>query len=403
MQNRAADVLVVAWSASQAVPEWLKILGTVVHEGRTVEEARARVSRDVHSSFKDHLQQLYGDSMPDGDASCKAAAACWLNYLTADSVPADANPKQGTVLRDFDVLSLCDTHAQWYTHIPGCARSLEENLRNFAKAYKRVLFLGVSMGGFGALSHAHIADTVVVFGPQTDLRRSHLRPGASGSSELHAAYTSLLVNVKAALFQGTRIEYHVAVDEHLSYARLLPLPTTSFVVHIIQARIARVLEAEGILSNLLIDMIGELQDDSCLRPWPESIGFANRPDNEAVPDVAWQWSDAQNLKCAIARWDLGGRMSRLLATPHELSVTIQSAPCCNDWFCQRCHSYNNSWDAVCTSCKVTGRQAWCGKSRATNPAVEISYMLEVLCQARSLLCCMSCVRRKPRLALLALR
>merc|ERR1719343_1530852 len=94
-------------------------------------------------------------------------------------------------VRDFDVLSLCDTNAQWYLDSKERLElGLEAKLAKLTARYRRVILIGVSMGGFGALSHAHLADTVAVFGPQTDLNISHLRPGLD-PEELKAATARL--------------------------------------------------------------------------------------------------------------------------------------------------------------------------------------------------------------------
>ncbi|CAE8625995.1 unnamed protein product, partial [Polarella glacialis] len=182
------DVLVVAFAASQGEPEWLGSLGQVASGKVPLSEAKERIVREPVGSFSKIYEDLLGFDRPAQEpkakgAACRLSAAAWLDPPgSALGGPAREPPPPGDseLLASFDVLSLCDTNAQWYCDAPERLNlEVEAKLKELVKKYRRVLFLGVSMGGFGALSNAHLAHTVAVFGPQIDLAVSHLRPGFS--------------------------------------------------------------------------------------------------------------------------------------------------------------------------------------------------------------------------------
>lgn len=359
-------VLVVAFAASQAVPEWLGILGQLGTGEHFVEGARARFPRTPARSFADLYREAHGTPLQDGDgAALKASETMWRDFCRADT---DAErdrmrASDGSArLKDFDVLCLCDTSVQWYRNDEGSCVDLGTRLQDLATHYERVVFLGVSMGGFGALLHAPLADTVAVFGPQTDLCRSHLRPGMGGAAEVEKLSASMRASVRTALAQGTRIQYHVALEDHLVYARLLPLPQSALVVHPVAGRVARLLERVGILAPLLVDMIAEVQESTCARPWPDSVSFAEAGYGEAAcrgdeaaygsatPPVAWNWSDACSRKLQVAKWEVYGGMSLVLTTPWELSLLSRSPPKPGDWFCARCGGRSEEDCIACRAC-----------------------------------------------------
>merc|ERR1719336_517375 len=233
----------------------------------SIEDARQRIVREPQRSFRDLYQEIHGSvpAQADGEAG-KAAATLWYEYLNANFVETlgkgQAHDTKASRVKDFDILSLCDTNAQWYCDTDMLELGVEAKLQGLVSQYRRVLFLGVSMCGFAALKFSHLADTVAVFGPQVDLRISHSRPGFL-PEELAAASTCLQQNVARALKRGTRFEYHVASEDHLVYARLLPLPVGALIVHPIEGRIARVMERASVLAPLLVDLLAELQGASC--------------------------------------------------------------------------------------------------------------------------------------------
>ncbi|CAK9065422.1 Leucine-rich repeat-containing protein 1 (LANO adapter protein) (LAP and no PDZ protein) [Durusdinium trenchii] len=158
------DVLVVAFAASQGEPEWLGVLSQV-HAGQvSVAEAEAQISLENLGTFSELHRRLHGTTVGDGEDEVEQlASTAWL------LAPPHHSGRNGEVLEDFDVLSLCDTAAQWYADTAEREQlHVESKLKEIAQEYRRVILLGVSMGGFGALSNSHLANSVLVFGPQTD-------------------------------------------------------------------------------------------------------------------------------------------------------------------------------------------------------------------------------------------
>eukprot|EP00971_Amphidinium_carterae_P067690 1340370-Amphidinium_carterae.1 len=171
------EVLVVAFSASQGEPEWLGSLGKVL--GIIDAERRHSTVRRFDDVLADLKKKLSCGDVVHNDWH---TGTMWHEFCCTpepDDKPLACHKLHDTTfmqLADFDVLCLCQSEANWYCAPNGGTLGLEEKLRDILSNYKRSLFLGVSMGGFGALLHSHLADTVAVFGPQTNLARSHLRP-----------------------------------------------------------------------------------------------------------------------------------------------------------------------------------------------------------------------------------
>lgn len=355
---KASEMLVVAFSASQGEPEWMGMLGQIVQPGaRTVEDAQQRIVREPRQSFDELYSAVHGTSLEeDASSSSKAMSALWYEYSNSELLASgDACPQDGSRLQDFDVLCMCDSNAQWYYDTDSHKLDVESKLRDLVAGYRSVLFLGVSMGGFAALSYAHLADTVAVFGPQTDLTRSHLRPGFKPEC-LVAASRHLQDNVHRALCRGTRIEYHVAMEDHLLYARFLPLPRGSLIVHPTSGRIARVLERNGILVPLLIDLFAELQSSSKVRPIAASQALAMQFSAEAFADArAWDWGDAGERSVTLAKWNVKGGISLVEARPSELAVLMQETPCVGAWFCNACCHRNEEDKRCCDGCGADSR------------------------------------------------
>eukprot|EP00439_Symbiodinium_sp_Y106_P057662 s2070_g8.t1 len=257
----ANDVLVVAFAASQAEPEWLGVLSQVYSGEVSIAEAELQISMDDMGKFSSIFRKLHGQALQDRLGPCSKAcceadierlvSACWLSAPAAHS----GIRQNGEVLQDFDVLTLCDTGAQWYTDVTEREHlELERRLREFVPRYKRVVLLGVSMGGFGALSNSHLATS--------DLTVSHLRPGFS-PEDLVRMSDNLRSRVQQALSQSVHFQYHVGAEDHLAYARRLPLPRSCFVVHPVEGRIARLLERAGILWPLLVRSPSQLGWQVC--------------------------------------------------------------------------------------------------------------------------------------------
>lgn len=372
------DVLVVTFAASQGEPEWFGVLGQLLGRkgkghssdgSKTVAAARARIVRTPVANFADVYEELHGIPLSGADSRTvnRAGAALWFGGPgiwphESGKWPGStyvAPITNGRGLSDFDVLSLCDTHAQWYLDTDNNILDVERKLASIVQNYRRVLFIGTSMGGFGALSHAHLAHTVAVFGPQTDLCKSHLRPGMS-REDLEAATAKLRRNVSRALEAGVRIDYHVAAEDHLLYARWLPLPRGSLVVHPVHGRIARLLESAGFLSPLLIDLLAELQIDfdGGRRPFRTSTAHASavRSVQSAVQQAclqigrdcsheplaehfAWDWCGNVQL-ILVARWGQDGKLSFAWVTGEQLSLICRDPPEMGSWYCTCCWSRN---------------------------------------------------------------
>jgi len=386
-----ADVLVVAFSASQGEPEWAGVLGQALRK----EVARGRISRGPPCTFSELHEEVHGRPPSDDEDGCsRAAAALWSEYCqSTDTQVTEKKKERAQKLQpsDCDVLFLCDTNAQWYFDVEGSYLGVEEKLSGFVTTYKRVLFLGASMGGFGALSHAYLADTVAVFGPQVDLCRSHLRPGML-PEQLRAASQRLQKSVQRALAKGTRVEFHVAMEDHLVQARWLSLPPTALVVHPICGRIARLMERAGILVSLLAQLIIELQDSTCLRPHQDSVTFAATCAEHSQAE-SWNWRDKARRSLLLARWEATNSMTFLEATPWELSLVSRKGPWPGSWFCPCCSAVNEEGTSGCRRCVQGappvrsvangGREA--GRDRRAHECTECGARV-----AKYASCCPSC-------------
>jgi len=188
-----------------------------------------------------------------------------------------------------------------------------------------------------------------------------LRPGFV-SADLEAATVKMRTNTQRAVAAGTRIEYHVAMDDHLLYARALPLPRTSLVVHPLNGRIARVLERGGILAPLLAQLVAELQR----RPdhWKSARQQATAEAAAAAAEAAagpsqpqaWDWNGCTR-DVLVARWDRRnyGHLAFAWANGRELRLLCQDPPRVGDWFCLQCWAHNSNDEQVkCASCKREG-------------------------------------------------
>lgn len=333
------DVLVVSFAASQAEPEWLGVLSQV-HAGQiSIAEAEAQISMENVGTFSSLFRTLHGEKSLENDSEHLASTA-WL------LAPPYNSRSNGEVLGDFDVLSLCDTAAQWYADATEREQlKLESKLQKFVKDYRRVVFLGVSMGGFAALSNSHLASSVLVFGPQTDLTISHLRPGFD-PEHLSRMYENLRKNVRAAVSSGVHFQYHVGIEEHLAYARRLPLPRSSIFIHPIEGRIARLLERVGILWPLLVRTLAQEQ-----RIARGAVAAADSLPKDPAPegDYAWDLNDTEE-NLVLGMWGRGGKLTTCRIAAKQLCRLCCFPPRAHDWFCSGCLAHNVSKANQCRSC-----------------------------------------------------
>ena len=111
---------------------------------------------------------------------------------------------------------MLDPAYSWYTQDPECnwqgASYYEARLREYIErgGYQRILMLGDSMGGSGALLFSHLATSVVAFSPQVDLVGYPMATREDLTGERQQGFTSqLLANVRLCLAQQGRVSVHV--------------------------------------------------------------------------------------------------------------------------------------------------------------------------------------------------
>lgn len=84
---------------------FLEVLSQVFNGQVSIAEAEAQVSFESLGSFSEFQRRLHGAVSEDLET---LASTAWL------LAPAHQGRKNGDQVEDFDVLSLCDTGAQWY-------------------------------------------------------------------------------------------------------------------------------------------------------------------------------------------------------------------------------------------------------------------------------------------------
>ncbi|CAK0856912.1 unnamed protein product, partial [Prorocentrum cordatum] len=202
-----ARLLVVAFAASQGEPEWHGLLGRLCAEGRAV----AQPPPAGPLSARAPPEPPGGGG---GYAKERRLAGLWSDCCRgAGPAPASAAERGSVDLGDFDVLSVVDHRMRWYLEDFG---GLQEALRQVVARYDRVLFVGASMGGFGALLHGGLlAGAVAAFGPQAVLHEATLRPPGDDLAHLQEQERALRRSVLAARSRGVRLAVHCASDEHM--------------------------------------------------------------------------------------------------------------------------------------------------------------------------------------------
>eukprot|EP00913_Durusdinium_trenchii_P009736 g9148.t1 len=118
-------------------------------------------------------------------------------------------------LGDFDVLTVVDHRMRWYAEDRG---ALQQVLKTLRPKYQKMMCVGASMGGFGALLHGGlVADAVVAFNPQATLTEALLRPPAETPQELEDLSNAVMESVRVALARKAQMIVHCAADEHLMH------------------------------------------------------------------------------------------------------------------------------------------------------------------------------------------
>lgn len=371
-EDSPADVLVVALAASQGEPEWLGLLRRVA----TSEDGRRRVSAlapvegtltELHSAGFD---PVVGPALASpGEASAICLARLWSSCTPAATPevaevgkPTDEHVP-GVPLHDFDILCVVDHRMRWYSEDPP-AHALQKALTSVCTRYHKVLFVGASMGGCGALLHgASLADAILTFGPQARLYESTLRPPVDDPAELRSLSGRVVEAARVARGRGALVEVHCAADEHLLHALVLPLADLALTVHPLCPRkpFARLLDRAGLLLPIVEDMLSRLllRHPGLVAPAPgPSDGHASRDPSttscasalEAVAELP-----VTDGAAAVACWGRGGRILRRSAGRAELLQIFfhpdaPQLPRPGDWFCPRCSRRNQSAYFFCNVC-----------------------------------------------------
>eukprot|EP00397_Hematodinium_sp_SG-2012_P015109 GEMP01015381.1.p1 GENE.GEMP01015381.1~~GEMP01015381.1.p1 ORF type:complete len:443 (+),score=83.21 GEMP01015381.1:995-2323(+) len=297
---RKATAVVVAFSASNGEVEWAGLFKEIQYEWE--KETGHRISRWFPSEATISLDQfLKMDTVKD----VHPMQALWVAPQIETGTP-NADWERPF---DFDVLLLCDTRMQWYLEDRDV---FEQQLAEMVKPYSRVLMIGASMGGFGALYYAHLAHKVLAFSPQVELKEAHLRPG--GSLEEYEVWQNDF-HRQIAKAKNTHIEVHCGADVHLRHALAFArMHNSRIILHPICPRrpLTRVLKDGKILWGVVSAFLGDI-------PPPQSepkyyVGrYQSGPRNQApylvmIPCVAESYT-----------WEL-----------------VADPPRPGDWYCKNC-------------------------------------------------------------------
>lgn len=400
-------VLMVAFAASQGEPEWAGELGRL-HEQRQHRLALWRCSLRSTLAERVEAMRVMSPHLPHTDGGLMASL--WAGYNRAweepradgdSSSPVDHNDELDC--GDFDVLLLVDPHRSWYTLDHDSLASLDyssfrKDLEGITSRYRRVCAMGVSMGGFAAMSCADLFDTVLAFGPQIDLEFAHHRPGFD-TDVLRAM--SQRMKEAVANRRGT-VEVHTSMDTHLAQAQLLHADDElrasagcgragdlRLVVHPLIGRIAQLLASADLLLPLLANALNRLQHEApnepivdvdqalleyggtisslvavsgpdCCDKWPawqwpccENDGV-NKDGTADVPSIlvgvwsTWVRRTADGADCA-GGWIPPG-LEVVRCKPDELLKLVRHAPQPGEWLCPGCGSFNESDWAKCGHC-----------------------------------------------------
>ncbi|CAJ1418288.1 unnamed protein product [Effrenium voratum] len=306
-----SPLLVVAFAASQAEPEWLGFLRRLHELGEV-------------SPFAPPTEWVEADD-EDFDTRISrfwAYAPCQLDEVVQEEWDRPSLP-----LADFDVLTVVDHRMRWYNED---RPAVEAALRQLRPRYEKMLFVGASMGGFGALLHGgRLADAVLAFNPQTTLTEALLRPPAEKPADLQDLSQAVIDSVKAADGKA-QITVHSAADEHLLHACALGSGIT-LVVHPLQPRkpFARILDRAGLLLPIVSEALFRLLTNS--GTCGVSVGC---------------WQRGGSLKCMRAE---PGQLLRIFFGPGSSMM-----PRAGDWFCGLCRARNCTDRFFCWRCSQHG-------------------------------------------------
>lgn len=336
-----AEVLVVAFAASQGEPEWLGLLRALPGVPGALEACPPPVgplSAYVGGAFQakddSRFSALWRPAGGDGDE---------LAELSSED-DAQVGGEGGEPIPDFDVLIACDGRMRWYSED---AEAVERALAGVCARYRRRLFVGASMGGYGALRHgARLADAVLAFGPQTLLAQAVLRPPGLDRNMLEAHTTSVIAAVRAARARGAEVQVHCAADTHLEHAYSLPLDDLGLVIHPLLPRVpfARLLDRAEVLWPIVGSAIQRL-----LIPVPG--------EGPVLPEANKVGAEVPARVC-VARWG-PGKLLRYYAGREEARAFFfdhraPKLPRPGDWYCTQCSGRNMKLAFFCGRCASGG-------------------------------------------------
>eukprot|EP00811_Abedinium_folium_P006725 NODE_161_length_3488_cov_4.828622.p1 GENE.NODE_161_length_3488_cov_4.828622~~NODE_161_length_3488_cov_4.828622.p1 ORF type:complete len:1077 (+),score=356.02 NODE_161_length_3488_cov_4.828622:78-3308(+) len=246
-----AELLVAGFAASQGDPEWMGVVRRLVpiNRGSRLPPQAGPLS-DVTACAK----------VGNGTEADARLASLWSSCVARDltgfpMLPMPPHGNSSMMIEDFDMLSVIDHRMRWYAQD---SRLLERVLQSLVPRYKRSLFLGASMGGFGALLHGGaLADAVLAFGPQTRIDQAILRPPGSTIHQHEELSQRSREAAALGVARGAFVEVHCAADEHFWHALNLPLADSALTVHPMMPRkpFAKMLDSAGLLAPILVDAI----------------------------------------------------------------------------------------------------------------------------------------------------
>eukprot|EP00930_Biecheleria_cincta_P036700 TRINITY_DN25150_c0_g1_i1.p1 TRINITY_DN25150_c0_g1~~TRINITY_DN25150_c0_g1_i1.p1 ORF type:complete len:645 (+),score=115.53 TRINITY_DN25150_c0_g1_i1:298-2232(+) len=331
-----AELIVVAFAASQGEPEWLGVLRRLA--------ASKRVSQLPPSTSS--LANLLEPCMPDRSLQENVMAKLWSKCQVSaqDTVGNAAMPN--LPLCDFDVLIVVDHCMRWYSED---AQQFAAALNAVVGKRKKSLFVGASMGGFGALLHGgRLANAVLTFGPQSRLEHACLRPPAENIRSLEALANQCRNSVEQANARGACVEVHCAADEHGWHGLCLPLADLCLTVHPLLPRkpFAKLLDRAELLAPVLSDAVYRLLQTPAGEAGRQAVAMAEPRIN-------------------VAQWTTSGALFRYWATRNEVlqalfgSEQARNLPRPGDWFCGRCGQRNMSARFFCAASRLQGDASSC--------------------------------------------